>query len=596
MDPHVLIQDYALNEPQQKGLILHEIRPMDNYLSPEEMENRQHEEQQGIQEKQREGLLKGKLFIEGDIQIQDLIREDYTDADSMPGTMEPVWDHRMPQGRLDKKKAKEKREQLVKRREKEVGLPLGNMGMFKAIKESEWGQEKWLKEKHGGITNEGILKEIKDGNHSHFEKLDNLFRDALAMKTMMKFNNEYLDGYTPRQNVKKAATDDKVQVIVNRLEEENRFFDPVLRLGLSQFANLEKKLHGEEFRSIYREIDNEIAKRIMVRTLVYKMSPTEEQKYCERIRKRNPKIENPEEELVRQQKVEKAKRAQMAKQLFMMQLGTVSLYKDLKDGDTVVEKNVCLGPVQVPVASVLAHCSRTLITTPRTHNEQQEDQLWDSILLHHNVDGTYTNTADIFERGGATHSLKRRRVGEQEQIAKEEKWKPTNLVGQTGMNVAIGGMGSPGVDDRIIDQDGTCGHVYAKHKRSEDGKLGAYLFGYESDAHKKTNQLGHTHTMAATPEQASSFLCHRTDEIGNKYGGRQADLSRMRPETLIACMNKIDEVFDSFNHESLRSICDKLAGKLLDYNGFINLLNEMGFEEGMVLDIMSQIREEVEMQ
>lgn len=52
------------------------------------------------------------------------------------------------------------------------------------------------------------------------------------------------------------------------------------------------------------------------------------------------------------------------------------------------------------------------------------------------------------------------------------------------------------------------------------------LMGMESDAHGVMNQMGHTHDIHATPEKASSFGGQRTDEVGNKYGGRQCDLSK----------------------------------------------------------------------
>lgn len=64
------------------------------------------------------------------------------------------------------------------------------------------------------------------------------------------------------------------------------------------------------------------------------------------------------------------------------------------------------------------------------------------------------------------------------------------------------------------------------YKEGDEEHYGAMLMGMESDAHGVMNQMGHTHDIHATPEKASSFGGQRTDEVGNKYGGRQCDLSK----------------------------------------------------------------------
>lgn len=189
----------------------------------------------------------------------------------------------------------------------------------------------------------------------------------------------------------------------------------------------------------------------------------------------------------------------------------------------------------------------------------------------------YSNSAQINKRGSSTHSLNRRSVNKQ--YGKEKK-KWFNFVRQTGMDVAIGGLGASGVDGRMLNQDGSCGHVYAMRKKSMPGLNGAYLFGYESDSYGHTNQLGHTHDLKATGEKASSFLCHRSDEIGEKYGGRQADISRIRKDVIIRCMNKLDEIFDSLNQENVEIISNKLAGNLMNAEEFREFLaTDLGFGE-----------------
>lgn len=512
------------------------------------------------------------------IDEQQEMRPEYATNQRPPQQIQVVQEKRVEQDRLDAKKEKKK---LQKRREKEtgdgVGLPLDagtvqgaaynqDRMTIKQIKNSQWGKKEWLQEKHNGYTNQEILQQIKDNDHSHFENLDGLLRDYLAIKEMKRFNDKYLNGYSPSQEEKIEANEASVQLIVDRLEEEKRFFDPVMRLGLSQFANLEKRLHGEDFKSIYRAVDNEIAKRIMVRTLTHKMSTQEEYRYCEHLKKNNPGIKDPEKELERQQEIERAKRAQMAKQLMLMHIGRLQIIKKGQGKD-----------IDVPMASVLAHCSRTMIITPRCRKLSEERLLWDSILRHHNTEGTYSNLAEIESRWASTHSLEQRRTDKQEGMFGVEKKKnilTPNILGQTGMNVAIGGMGASGVDGKILDQNGTCGHVYGMHKISEGIHNGAYLFGYESDAAGYTNQLGHKHTARAKGEKASSFLCHRVDEIGDKYGGRQADVSGISTNTIVYLMNCVDKLFEK-NDDKVKEVSEKLCGGYMDYETMRDFIRDL---------------------
>lgn len=362
------------------------------------------------------------------------------------------------------------------------------------------------------MTNIQILGEMKEGNHSNFEKLDSVLRDLAATKYMETFNNEY------KVQLQNGNTDAAVNDIVDDLQRKKALFNPVMRLGLSQMANF-REHENRENDNVYRKIDNEIARRIMEQTLTHQTTEEEAQRLKNKMYQQNPKMskEQCDADVNTRIAINKAKQGQMAKQLLMMHIGKLKIITKVNN------QEVGTPPTQL-MASILAHCSRTLISTPKLYNgdaPQLEETMWDSILKHHRDDG-YVNEAQIFKRGGSTHSFDRRGVTG---FAKEKKIRPTNLFGQTGMNVAIGGLGAEGVDGRIIDNDGTCGHVYGMHKNSTSTEQGGYLFGYESDAYGYTNQLGHTNDLFATGEYASSFGCQRTDEVGMKYGGRQANIN-----------------------------------------------------------------------
>lgn len=496
------------------------------------------------------------------------MRRSFYGHTTIPGVNGNARQQTQPQ-RLSSKDAKKKREELSNKVNRKSGFPVDReeREMLRELVNHDWGRESWMKEKHGKHTNYQILNEIKEQNYSHFEKLDGIFRDTLATNYMEKVKKLHdLDDDT-------TIEDKDIMHVADQMERE--FFNPVFRLGLSQMIRLQEACHINN--GFYRALDNEIARRIMVKTLTHRLGDDQEEaarykeKLATELQTNNPDVINAKFEEAK--KLEKAKQAQMAKQLMLMQLGKLKIISgnDARDTD-------------MPMAAVVAHCSRTLVNTPcyesyinsrgadvgnlsRNEFEEKEKEMWNSILLHKtiNANGTveYKNLAEIKSRGSSTHSFKRRKVNNAQ--GKEIKRK-FNLIGQTGMDVAIGGVGANGVGNEILDFDGTCGHVYGMHKTSKANEAGGYLFGYESDSYGHTNQLGHTHDLLATGEKASSFGCQRTDEVGNKYGGRQADLTQISPENIIWWMNNIDDAVDMLEGEALHKVMDKISGKQLTFD------------------------------
>ena len=479
------------------------------------------------------------------------------------------------EGKKAKKEYVSKRKQL-----KDDGLPvsLEDQKSLEKIIRGEWGRDEWMQEKHKGFTNIEIIRQINSGDNSNFENLDKTLRNLAATKYMEKW---MLD-----EDYKGLIIQNNYIAIVNKLEEKEQgngeasLFNPLLRLGLSQFARAAEK--DGDTDNVYRKIDNEIARRIMVRTLTHKTTQEEKEKLIH--------MESLQTSLSQEQcaqtvetriRQNTAKQSQMAKQLLMMQLGKLQII-------TGKDENIRTKDVSIPMASMMAHCSRTMVITPNVGEgqlEQHEDTMWSSILMHHHGDtDTYVNDANIFKRGGSTHSLQKRKIGGR--FGKEKKVWPTNLFGQTGMNVAIGGLGAKGVDGKTLNNDGSCGHVYGMHKKSDAGSYGAYLFGYESDEYKHTNQLGHQHDLAATGEYASSFGSQRIDEVGNKYGGRQADISRYSMNTIVKWMNNMDHFMDrgendfSQQHlDNLKRVIDLLSGAQMSRENFYEVMDIFGIQQ-----------------
>jgi len=233
----------------------------------------------------------------------------------------------------------------------------------------------------------------------------------------------------------------------------------------------------------------------------------------------------------------KAQQIQLAKRLLLMQLSDFRQVNTRKvNGEKVTESK----PWEHSMAVALSHCSRVVFTLPKVeqigeNKQEHHDRMWRAINF--GIDGS--NMAQDNPRTASTHSIERRKVGDT-RVGSKEKKVLFNLVGQRGMNIAIGGLGKLGVGQKTLNNDGSCGHVYSMHKTADFKNYGAMIMGIESDEAGVMNQMGHVHDIHATPEKASSFGGQRTDEIGDKYGGRQCDLSGMSASDITLWLNMLE--------------------------------------------------------
>ncbi|MDE5589557.1 MAG: hypothetical protein K2J60_10540, partial [Acetatifactor sp.] len=229
---------------------------------------------------------------------------------------------------------------------------------------------------------------------------------------------------------------------------------------------------------------------------------------------------------------DKAQKIQVAKRLLLMHLGRFTQIKNKNGEQSDWDK---------PVAVALSHCSRVTLTMPRCGDtkeaKKQYKEMWKSIFYQRNDAGEFnSNLAQDKRRAASTHNIKVRRN------STKEKKVLVNLIGQRGMNVAIGGLGNAGVSGKTLLNDGSCGHFYSMYKMGDTDSYGAILMGLESDRPGVMNQLGHTHDARATAEKASSLGGQRTDEVGMKYGGRQCNLTEMDPSQITHYMSLLENV------------------------------------------------------
>ena len=396
---------------------------------------------------------------------------------------------------------------------------LQNMRMF----QTKQGREQWENEilPHSKLTRgETVRKIIEEGDYSNFENLDVLTRNRIATKVLDDFSVAYV-----------ITKDRTAKDIMDHLKEHAKgvspFLDPALRLGLS-LGQKTKGVPSWKVR-LYRELDEAMTTEVMLATLTHVPDQEEVRKYY--VAK---KSKNPQKDAEKAITANKAQQIQIAKRLLLMQLSNFQMITKDKKG------NLSGSAWDSSMAVALSHCSRVALTLPKldegASNKEQQQRMWRAIYT---INGN--NDAQDNSRLSSTHDIERRKVTSKGRVTSEEKKVKFNLRGQRGMNCAIGGLGNSGISGKTISNDGSCGHFYSMYKEADTEHYGAMLMGLESDAAGVMNQMGHTHDIFATAEKASSLGGQRTDEVGEKYGGRQCDLTGMSAEAITTWLKALED-------------------------------------------------------
>lgn len=393
------------------------------------------------------------------------------------------------------------------------------------------GKKTWMQEKlpHSQLTRQETLRNILDENdYSNFENLDSVMRNVVASSALSKFIQEY--NVTEESNPETLCKE-----IQERTEGVSGLLNPALRLALS----LAQRTPGisDEMKQIFRRLDEAMSTAVMVATLTHEPDQSKVEQYF-----RNKGEENPSQRAQKAVVANRAQQIQIAKRLLLMQLSNFQKINDKNGGDEPWDKSM---------AVALSHCSRVVLTLPRQEDgeyntKEDHKNMWQSILT---VNGG--NAAQDNSRASSTHSIKRRKVGNSS-VGSQEKKVLFNLVGQRGMNCAIGGLGNAGISKKTLCNDGSCGHFYSMHKEADKTHYGSMLMGLESDAAGIMNQMGHTHDIHATPEKASSLGGQRVDEVGKKYGGRQCDLTAISASDISIWMTGLENYIQSYNRSMAR--------------------------------------------
>lgn len=459
--------------------------------------------------------------------------------DGDDGTDDAIEIQEPKQGYFARKKAdqreKEERNQRAKQLEKEYGEKYRSTAKVKQgekldltllqsdyVKEIILSKEATYKNEEGKkvtITQGELLAKVMQQDYSHLEQLEPALRNVLAAKFMQE--NKALFTGNAQQDV--AAL-------------ETRFpgglMNPLLRVGIS--LGMRQCLgEGQQDMTYYNNLDAWMNAKIMRNTL-------KNFSHADQVG---------DGKAFSQADVERNAQSQLfiAKTMFMCHMGNFTL-KDSKHGTE--------GGWQGPVANAFAHCSRVGIVLPGMEENAYSKEGEKSVI------NSYTGAnggldAGFFVRGGATHTLFRKSKGKALIKSGFKELKFFSPFHQRGMNVAVGGLGNAGITgpdgtERMLKNDGSCGHIYMHLEEGDSTNYTSMLVGFESDSYKKTNQLGHTHGFG-NGEFASSFGGQRVDEIGDKYGGRHLDLTGISATTFQTVMQKFETKFRHLQTEATKN-------------------------------------------
>lgn len=518
---------------------------------------------------------------------ENIIRQNYDNAygriTALPGDVNAPQEQQQP-GYFDRKKERKEAKEQMKGEYKKLGseMRLLRPDEIEALPLFSTAEKRktWLdgKVSHTKKTRMTVIEEVRNGNYETFENLDLTMRNFFASKAFYNFvKNHDTSGATPPATICRQIRGDNPNDV-------SRLLDPTLRLGLSLAAKNPAFTSAQ--RTFFRALDEEMTTQVMVATLVCEGNREAVREDFETRHKLSPKKAAARADAAIEQN--KAQQIQLAKRLLLMQLSDfkkVDTTKD-KDGNVI---DVTKTDWSKTMSVAVSHCSRIVLTLPSVsmmlsgdNLEDAHKEMWNAILYTKDRTGANRNDAQDNKRASSTHSIKRRSVGDDTFGSKEKKL-PFNFIGQRGMNVAVGGLGNAGISGRTLSNDGSCGHVYSMHKEGDHEHKGAMLLGIESDQSGVMNQMGHVHDIHATAEKASSFGGQRLDEIGDKYGGRQCDLSAIPAGVIAAYLTRLEEKMRACegNHDGdFNEMMSLLAGnKMTDeqrhrFEEWIGITNE----------------------
>ena len=395
------------------------------------------------------------------------------------------------------------------------------------------------------------------GDFSKFETLPHLLRNYLGALELKKFREKF-DG---------EPSLDRADV---REYLENNSMNAALRAGISSEKNASKT------REFAKALDSYMNHILMKRT----MAPITE------AAKSKLSVQlNDEDQVTAVIHRNNASQLVIAKTMLLTQLGKYD----------VIDKNGLSSGLDVPVYETLVHGNRTNFVLPSGANS---GSVIDAFMGQNGG-----ADAGIENRNAATHSVKLRSFSKNGIVKSESKELRTYSLfkvfgNQYGMNIAVGGIGAEGPNQKIITGNGESGHVYMRAEAGDSKHCGSLLIGIEGSAPNADSYLGNTHGMSAKSAKQSAFLADKSI-VGKKIGGRQIDLSGISAEDLANILDQFSQKYSELQEnanteegrEKLSNLNDMLMGKRMDVDQMMDMFASLGITDENLKNVVTNARQ-----
>ena len=273
----------------------------------------------------------------------------------------------------------------------------------------------------------------------------------------------------------------------------------------------------------------------------------------------------------------------MAKTLFMAQIGKYNLKQKNVEGETDFDGLL---------SETIVHGGRTNFILPYGAGQNK--------VMKAIYGAAPEESAGLQSRAAATHYATRQKMNDDGSIksksTEESPWSITLhkiLPNQHGMNIAVGGIGSVGPDQKTILPNGAAGHMYVRREMGGEHTCGSLLVGFESADSGATSFTGHKHNFRAISAQQSAFLADK-GVVGKKTDGRTVDLSGLSVDKFEKLMNEFDRVYSKLqkdnNTKQLEKLNNILSGKRLNEKTLIQNLSELSFDKDILNDTILPAR------
>jgi hypothetical protein len=424
------------------------------------------------------------------------------------------------------------------------------------------------------------------GDFGAFESLDVGLRNVAANQKVFSVQKELEKCKTPEEFFKFLTQNPD-----GTEKKDSYLHDPAMRLGISNASRQTMTVGGHK-PEFFEQVDKMLSEKVLADTL----SPMKKMNYPENIDQKDIK---------RNLETQKT----MMKIMLMGQLGQSKIYDDKQPADW---KNT--------MSDMFMSGQRVGIILPGVEgNSKDSKEKREGIVTSIYGDNRGKDSGNKW-RWAATHNVNLKSIeGKGNDEYEEIKVKPKKLnflimlkaIGgplgsQFGMDIAAGGLGKTGPGGNVIKNDGSCGHFYSHIKKGDSTHHGTLLVGFESEAPGSTNYLGHGHGASAKAEKASCFGTQKNNTVGDPYGGREMDLSGIKPDDFKKTMDAFNKYIEK-NHKLLESnnadeqalgkknleeVNKKLMGPKMNEQEFNTFMKKTcGFEKDSVIKDMFPTRD-----